>query len=43
MSKEKLAKYNKKKKKLQKQIVLENNKLLARRLNYIILFKTIDV
>ena len=43
MSREKLAKYNKKKKKLQKQIVLENNKLLARRLNYIILFKTIDV
>ena len=42
-SKEKLAKYNKKKKKLQKQIVLENNKLLARRLNYIVLFKTIDV
>lgn len=43
MSREKLAKYNKKKKKLQKQIVLENNKLLARRLNYIVLFKTIDV
>lgn len=42
-SKEKLAKYNKKKKKIQKQIVLENNKLLAKRVNYIILLKTIDV
>jgi hypothetical protein len=42
-SKEKLAKYNKKKSKLQKQIALENNKLLAKRINYIILFKTIDL
>ena len=42
-SKEKLAKYNKKKKKIQKQILLENNKLLAKRVNYIILLKTIDV
>ena len=42
-SKEKLAKYNKKKSKLQKQIALENNKLLAKRVNYIILLKTIDL
>jgi len=42
-SKEKLAKYDKKKSKLQKQIALENNKLLAKRINYIILFKTIDL
>ena len=42
-SKEKLTKYNKKKSKLQKQIALENNKLLAKRVNYIILLKTIDL
>jgi hypothetical protein len=42
-SKEKLAKYNKTKTKLQKQIALENNKLLAKRVNYIILLKTIDL
>jgi DNA repair ATPase RecN len=42
-SNEKLAKYNKKKSKLQKQIALENNKLLAKRVNYIILLKTIDL
>lgn len=42
-SKEKLAKYNKKKSKLQKQIALEKNKLLAKRVNYIILLKTIDL
>lgn len=42
-SKEKLTKYNKKKSKLQKQIALEKNKLLAKRVNYIILLKTIDL
>ena len=42
-SKKKLAKYNIKKSKLQKQIALENNKLLAKRVNYIILLKTIDL
>jgi hypothetical protein len=39
----KIANYNKRKKKIQKQIMLENNKLINRRYNYIILFRTIDV
>lgn len=42
-ARKKLANYNKKKKKIQKQILLENNKLIDRRYNYIILFRTIDV
>lgn len=42
-SKKKLANYNKRKKKIQKQIMFEKNKLLNKRNNYIILFKTIDV
>lgn len=42
-AKTKLTNYNKKKKKIQKQIVLEENKLINRRYNYIILFREIDV
>ena len=42
-AKKKLANYNKKKKKIHNQIVLEKNKLLNKRYNYIILFKTVRV
>ena len=41
--KNKLANLKKKKKKIQKQIMLENNKLINKRYNYIILFRTIDL
>jgi hypothetical protein len=39
----KLAYFNKKKKKIQKQIILEKNKILATQYKYIILLTTIDV
>jgi hypothetical protein len=42
-AKEKLVNYNKKKKKLQKQILFEEQKLINKRYTYIILFRKIDV
>ena len=41
--KNKLANFNKNKKKIQKQIMFENKKLINKRYNYIILFRTIDL
>jgi hypothetical protein len=42
-AKKKLENFSKNKKNIQKQIMLEKNKLIAKRYNYIILFTTIDV
>jgi len=42
-SKKKLETFSKNRKNIQKQIMLEKNKLIAKRYNYIILFRTIDV